>query len=145
MRRTAERSPELGLRADDAENQTEGGLTGPRLIVAGDPAMAEMPDLIRAAFASMDGVIDPPSPRPHLTPEMRAALPGEVRAMGVPVAVCVMLTTAPAALCIGKLTVSAQAREMGLTQPGAGRTRCQSGDVSGDGVCSGGPDPASRV
>ena len=57
----------------------------PRLIMPGEPAMAEVLHLIRDEFACMDGVIDPPYSMHHLTQEALCAGPGAVWAMGDPV------------------------------------------------------------
>jgi len=63
--------------------------------------------LIRRAFASMEGVIDPPSSLHHLTPETLATLSAqaEVWVIDTPPRACVILTPKPDALYIGKLSV----------------------------------------
>lgn len=72
--------------------------------------------LIRAAFAYMDGRIDPPSSMTRLTLAdlARAAAEGEVWVTGDPVIGCAVLTPAPDALHLGKLAVADAARGTGL-------------------------------
>ena len=72
-------------------------------------------DLIRAAFAYMEGRIDPPSSMHALTVEKitRQAESGEVWAIGAPPVACVFLTPKPDALYVGKLAVAAIQRGMG--------------------------------
>ena len=76
--------------------------------------------LIRAAFADMDGRIDPPSSMHALTALAIAAQAeaGEVwviEAAGVPVA-CLFLTVKPASLYLGKLAVAEAWRGRGLAR-----------------------------
>ena len=72
-------------------------------------------DLIRAAFAYMEGRIDPPSSMTALTAEKiaRQAEAGEIWAIGTPPVACVFLTPKPDALYVGKLAVAASQRGMG--------------------------------
>lgn len=88
-----------------------------------------MLDLIRAAFAYMDGRIDPPSSLHRLTPEsIRAfAAENEIWVLGAPAApsACVFLTPKSDHLYLGKLAVAAAARRRGygrlLVEHGIGR------------------------
>jgi ribosomal protein S18 acetylase RimI-like enzyme len=63
--------------------------------------------LLHRAFASMDGIIDPPSSLHSLTAEGIAeqARNGEVWVIGQPALGCVFLTPKPGALYLGKLAV----------------------------------------
>jgi GNAT superfamily N-acetyltransferase len=71
--------------------------------------------LIRAAFAGMEGRIDPPSSMYALTEAAIAeqARGGEVWVIGAPPVACVFLTPKPGALYIGKLAVAEAARGLG--------------------------------
>lgn len=86
-----------------------------RLAATDDPAGTLA--LIRAAFAYMDGRIDPPSSMHRLTGAdvSRQAAEGEVWLIGPTEApeACVFLTPKPHALYIGKLAVSIAARRRG--------------------------------
>ncbi len=76
---------------------------------ASDPYdWAALLDLIRRAFAGMEGRIDPPSSMHALTPESIAAQArsGEVWVIGAPPVACVFLTPKPGALYLGKLAVA---------------------------------------
>ena len=72
-------------------------------------------DLIRAAFAGMEGRIDPPSSMHRLTPESIAeqARLNEVWAIGKPPVACIFLTPKANALYLGKLAVAAGQRGRG--------------------------------
>jgi GNAT superfamily N-acetyltransferase len=74
--------------------------------------------LLRAEFAYMQGVVDPPSSLNRLTEDDIAeqARTGEVWAIGTPPIACVFFTLKPQALYIGKLAVSAQHRRKGLAR-----------------------------
>jgi GNAT superfamily N-acetyltransferase len=63
--------------------------------------------LLHRAFASMDGIIDPPSSLHRLTAAGIAeqARKGEVWVIGQPALACVFLTPRPDALYLGKLAV----------------------------------------
>lgn len=83
---------------------------------ASDPYdWAALRDLIRRAFAGMEGRIDPPSSMHALTPESIAAQArsGEVWAVGAPPVACVFLTPKPGALYVGKLAVAEPERKQG--------------------------------
>jgi len=89
----------------------------PRRLTA-EEDMAPILNLIRAAFAYMDGVVDPPSSVHRLTEAdlARHARDGEVwliDELGVPLA-CMVLTPKPDRLYIGKLAVAAAHRRHGL-------------------------------
>ena len=87
-----------------------------RRLRPGDAALGEALALVRAAFAYMDGVVDPPSSVHLLTAEAmaRAATEGEVWAIGDPVEATVTLTPKGSALYLGKLAVAEEARGRGL-------------------------------
>lgn len=74
--------------------------------------------LIRAEFAYMDGVIDPPSSMHRLTEAdlARQAEVGEVWAVGNPPVACMVLTVAGDWLYLGKLAVAGAARGTGLAR-----------------------------
>lgn len=74
--------------------------------------------LIRAAFAEMEGRIDPPSSMHRLTEAAIAAQAdaGEVWVIGAPVVACVFLTPRPGALYVGKLAVAGHMRGQGLAR-----------------------------
>ena len=82
----------------------------------GDDDFREVLALIRAAFAYMDGRIDPPSSMQRLTVAdlSRAAATGEVWVSGDPILGCVVLTPGAEALHLGKLAVAGEARGTGL-------------------------------
>ena len=91
---------------------TELARPAPYQMQAGDdpgPVLA----LIRAAFADMEGRIDPPSSMLALREAdvMRQAMEGEVWLIGAEA--CVFLTPKPGALYIGKLATAAAARRRG--------------------------------
>lgn len=85
------------------------------------PNDAELPDilgLMRAAFAYMDGVVDPPSSIHQMTLatlETRAK-EAEIWTLGPPVLACVVLQIIPDALYIGKLSVAKDMRGQGLSR-----------------------------
>lgn len=86
--------------------------------------------LIRAAFAGMDGRIDPPSSMHMLTEDAIAeqAVTGEVWVVGAPPVACVFLTPRPGRLYIGKLAVADGYRGRGLARHliGVAEARAQS-------------------
>jgi predicted N-acetyltransferase YhbS len=91
-----------------------------RQIAPDDPALAAVLSLIRAAFAYMEGRIDPPSSMHALTFDRlaRQAVEGEVWAveeMGRVIA-CVVLTPRPPVLYLGKLAVAPAHRGRGLAR-----------------------------
>lgn len=71
--------------------------------------------LIRAAFAYMDGVIDPPSSMHRLTEGdiARQAREGEVWVLGTPPVACMFLTVKDDWLYLGKLAVASDQRGKG--------------------------------
>ncbi len=75
-------------------------------------------DLLRAAFAEMEGRIDPPSSAATLTVAAIAAqaVAGEVWQIGAPPVAVMFLTPKPGALYIGKLAVAAPRRGDGLAR-----------------------------
>lgn len=73
-------------------------------------------ELIRRAFAYMDGVIDPPSSVHRLTAGQLAEGPGEPWALGDPIVACLMLTPRPDSLYIGKLAVAEGQQGKGLAR-----------------------------
>ncbi|NEY89603.1 GNAT family N-acetyltransferase [Tabrizicola oligotrophica] len=74
--------------------------------------------LIRAEFAYMDGMIDPPSSMHRLTEAeiARQAEDGEVWAIGTPAVACMFLTVKGDWLYLGKLAVAADQRGKGLAR-----------------------------
>jgi GNAT superfamily N-acetyltransferase len=92
-----------------------------------DPALPEVLALIRSEFATMDGVIDPPSSMHQLTLLDLTFTPSELWVIGNPVIACVILTPKPPALYIGKLAVAEAYRGQGLARVliniAAGRAR----------------------
>lgn len=74
--------------------------------------------LIRAEFAYMDGVIDPPSSMHRLTEAeiARQAEEGEVWVIGTPAVACMFLTVKGDWLYLGKLAVAADQRGKGLAR-----------------------------
>lgn len=74
--------------------------------------------LIRAEFAYMDGVIDPPSSMHRLTVEeiARQASACEVWAIGSPPVACMFLTVKEDWLYLGKLAIASDRRRQGLAR-----------------------------
>ena len=94
-------------------------MTGaPRRLGPDDPALPEVLDLLRRAFAGMEGRIDPPSSlhRMDLATLRETARGAEVWAIGAPVLACVTLTPKADALYLGKLAVDGGARGTGLAR-----------------------------
>jgi GNAT superfamily N-acetyltransferase len=85
---------------------------GPRRLHPGDPGLADVRALLGAAFAYMEGVIDPPSSLARLSAEGLAGS-GEVWVIGAPPLACVVLTPMPHALYLGKLAVAEGERGKG--------------------------------
>lgn len=88
--------------------------------LTGDEPMEPILNLVRAAFAYMDGVVDPPSSVHRLTGDgiARAAREGEVWVLEEadrPLA-CLFLTPEPDRLYIGKLAVAESLRRRGLAR-----------------------------
>ena len=83
--------------------------------MTGDDDPADVLALIRAAFAGMEGRIDPPSSMHRLTEDdiRLQAAHGEVWLIGMAPLACMFLTLKPHALYIGKLATAAQARNQG--------------------------------
>ena len=90
--------------------------TSPRRLAPGDPALPDVLDLIRRAFAGMDGRIDPPSSMHRLTIADLSAPTCEVWAIGTPPLACVVLTPQADTLYLGKLAVADHARGQGLAR-----------------------------
>jgi len=89
-----------------------------RRLREGDPDIDAVLALIRAAFASMEGRVDPPSSMHRLDRLVvsRHAGTGEVWVLGDPVVACVFLTPEPGRLYLGKLAVAAEYRRRGYAQ-----------------------------
>ena len=75
-----------------------------------------MHELIREAFAYMDGVIEPPSSVHRLTVAQLAAGPGEPWVIDDPIGACVVLTPRSDSLYVGKLAVAAGRQGEGLAR-----------------------------
>ncbi len=90
----------------------------PRRLGPDDPGLAAALDLVRGAFADMDGVVDPPSSIHRLDRAgmARAAAEGEVWVIGDPPLACVTLTPGDGHLYLGKLAVAEAARGRGLAR-----------------------------
>lgn len=103
------------MAGDRGRPEEEAGL---RRLGPGDPALAEVLALIRAEFAYMDGVVDPPSSMHRLDAAGmdRQAAEGEIWAAGDPPVACVFLTAKPGRLYIGKLAVLTGSRRQGLAR-----------------------------
>ena len=86
-----------------------------RRLMPGDPALAQVLALVRAAFAFMEGRIDPPSSVARLTPASleRTAAEAEVWAAGDPIVACAVLTPRDGLLDVGRLAVDASHRRQG--------------------------------
>jgi GNAT superfamily N-acetyltransferase len=69
--------------------------------------------LIKRAFASMEGRIDPPSSLHKMTAQDLATHPGEVWVMGTPPRACMVLTPKAHALRLGRLSVDPQWQRKG--------------------------------
>ena len=90
----------------------------PRRIHPDDPDLPDVVALIRAAFAYMNGVIDPPSSLARMTIEdarAHAAL-HEVWAIGVPPVAACFLTFEPRRLYLGRLAVAHSERGKGYAR-----------------------------
>lgn len=72
--------------------------------------------MLVAAFAYMDGVIDPPSSLARLAPADLLAPGSEAWVIGTPPRACGVLTPQPGTLYLGKLAVAAGARGQGLAR-----------------------------
>lgn len=91
----------------------------PRRVDGGDAqAVAEALALVRAAFAYMDGVVDPASSihRMALADMAAHAARGELWAAGTPPVACAIFTRKRDALYIGKLAVAGDRRGQGLAR-----------------------------
>lgn len=86
-----------------------------RQLRADDRALGQALDVMRAAFAGMEGRIDPPSSLGRMTLEslQDAAEVAEVWVSGDPVAGTVILTPKPKVLYVGKLAVADQRQGLG--------------------------------
>ncbi len=80
------------------------------------PALPDALALIRQSFATMDGLIDPPSSIHTLTLADLTAVPSELWTLGHPIVACVILTPKPPRLYIGKLAVAEIHRGRGLAR-----------------------------
>lgn len=93
-------------------------LTLRRLMPAETGDLAQVLALLRAAFAGMEGRIDPPSSlhRMDLASLVAQAGTDEVWVIGRPVVACVTLIAKPGRMYLGKLAVDASARGRGLAR-----------------------------
>lgn len=87
-------------------------------IFPGDPRLVGVLDLIRRAFAGMEGRIDPPSSMHRLTVETLSEAAGneELWAIGDPPVACILLAVKDDALYLSKLAVDEAARGRGLAR-----------------------------
>lgn len=69
--------------------------------------------LIQREFASMDGVVDPPSSMHRLRVEDLATGPGEVWVIGSPPRACIVMTPKTDVLYVGKVAVATSERGAG--------------------------------
>mgnify|MGYP000147080545 CR=1 FL=1 len=93
-------------------------MNAPRRLLADDPCLPEVLQLIRRSFAYMEGRIDPPSSMHRLTvaalqEQCRA---GEIWAIGTPPLACIFLTPKEDCLHLGKLAVDRPQRRSGLAR-----------------------------
>lgn len=97
----------------------------------GDPA--QILDLIRRAFAGMDGRIDPPSSARRLTVDEIAAdaTAGQVWVIGTPARACVFVKPAADHLYLGKLAVAPEDQRRGLARA---LIRCAEGQARARGL-----------
>ena len=91
-------------------------MTSARCLDGTDPALRSVHSLLVAAFAYMDGKVDPPSSMARLNVEDLASGPGEVWVVGNPPVACVVLTPHSNSLYIGKLAVAGSERGKGLAR-----------------------------
>jgi ribosomal protein S18 acetylase RimI-like enzyme len=89
-----------------------------RRLIPGDPALPQALDLLQAAFAFMEGRIDPPSSLATMTLDSltETARTSEVWALGDPVISCMILTPRGDALYLGKLAVADSHRGHGIAR-----------------------------
>lgn len=90
----------------------------PRRLRPDDPAIGAVHALLTAAFAYMEGRIDPPSSLARMGPAELAHEAGraELWVLGDPPRAGVILTPRPDTLYLGKLAVAAGARGQGLAR-----------------------------
>ncbi|MCF2870902.1 GNAT family N-acetyltransferase [Octadecabacter sp. G9-8] len=86
-----------------------------RQLGADDPALADALEVMRAAFAGMDGRIDPPSSLSRMTVQslQEAAEKSEIWVEGNPIAGTVVLTPKGRVLYVGKLAVGRRRAGLG--------------------------------
>lgn len=91
-------------------------LPEPRRILADDPALSDVRDLILRAFAYMEGRINPPSSiiRMSLEDAKAHARDHEIWAIGTPPVAACFLTFEPERLYLGRLAVDQTHRRKGL-------------------------------
>ena len=90
----------------------------PERLAPGDPRLPATLDLIRDAFAYMDGRVDPPSSIHRMTLDALTdhARRGEVWVIGPAPLAAVILQVKPDTLYLGKLAVAQTARGTGLAR-----------------------------
>lgn len=90
----------------------------PRCLSEAAVELAEVLDLIRRSFATMEGRIDPPSSMRRLTLQAlsQQARDGEIWCLGDPVQACIFLTPKVDCLYLGKLATDTEFRGQGLAR-----------------------------
>ena len=96
-----------------------------RRLAPEDPALGEALEVMRVAFAGMDGRVDPPSSIHDLSEAAlsRSAAEAEVWVAGDPVAGTVILTPKPQVLYVGKLAVRDRRAGLGRALMGLAQER----------------------
>jgi ribosomal protein S18 acetylase RimI-like enzyme len=109
--------------ADNGEDRADAGL---RRIVEGED-WAQLMVVLYAAFAGMEGRIDPPSSllRMQVSDLPEIAKSAEIWVIGTPIVATVTLTARPGALYIGKLAVVPDQQGRGLARRLVALAECQ--------------------
>ncbi len=83
-----------------------------------DPALADLLRLMRDCFAYMEGRIAPPSSLGQVTPASlrKTSREAEIWAIGLPPVACMILTSKPGVLSLGKVCVAPAHQRLGLAR-----------------------------